>query len=267
MVQWARLPVTFTSREVLGVKPIREIPLTQGYVAIVDADDYDRVMAAGNWFAVVDHHTQYATHKIRRGDGTRTKQSLHTFLTGWGIVDHRNGDGLDNRRANLRPASVSENAMNRGLAANNTSGFKGVSRKRNRWQAAIKLDGNTRYLGMFATPEEAARAYDAAAREFFGEFARLNFPDSPRANLHLANHAENSRNARLYTNNTSGYKGVSWHKRSRQWQARITLDRKSRYLGCFATREEAARAYDAAARELHGEFARLNFPGEAHPER
>jgi len=101
---------------------------------------------------------------------------MHTFLTGWPMVDHRNGNGLDNRRANLRPATKSQNGANRLIAASNKSGFKGVDLKKGRWRAQIKVVGSKIHLGYFDLAEEAARAYDMAAIEAFGEFATLNFP-------------------------------------------------------------------------------------------
>jgi len=154
-----------------------EIPLTQGLVALVDDADYAAVVAAGKWHANPDKHTFYARRTFRR-DGGRQMVPMHRFITGWPYVDHRNGDGLDNRRQNLRPADNSENSMNRGLAANNTSGFKGVSRHERRWQSRIRLDGLLIHLGTFGTPEDAARAYDEAALALFGQFARPNFPQS-----------------------------------------------------------------------------------------
>jgi len=151
----------------------REIPLTQGFVALVDDEDYERVMAAGKWQASVDDQRVYARHKV----GGRQVR-LHAFLTGWPLTDHINGDGLDNRRSNLREATSAQNACNRRLSSYNTSGFKGVSWKADgdRWVARIKVHGTATHLGSFSTPQEAARAYDAAAIEMHGEFARLNFP-------------------------------------------------------------------------------------------
>jgi hypothetical protein len=84
--------------------------------------------------------------------------------------------------------------------------------------------------------------------------------DCRRANLRVAMPGENQRNQRRRTDNTSGFIGVSWHKDSRAWVARIMRDGKQRVLGRFHDPVAAARAYDAAARELHGEFASVNFP-------
>lgn len=85
--------------------------------------------------------------------------------------------------------------------------------------------------------------------------------DNRRANLRIATHGENSRNAKLRRDNAIGLKGV--RTINGRWMARIHKDAESIYLGCFDTAVEAARAYDAAALRLHGEFARLNFPGAA----
>lgn len=92
------------------------------------------------------------------------------------IVDHINGDKLDNRRCNLRVCTNAENSKNQRLSVNNTSGFKGVRRNSvcGKWEAIIKNNGEQRYLGMFDDPRVAAHAYNRAAVELHGEFARLN---------------------------------------------------------------------------------------------
>lgn len=157
----------------------REIPLSQGLVALVDDADYDRVMAGPKWFAEMRGHTVYARRWIKV-DGKRRGVFLHTQLTGWPRVDHVNLNGLDNRRANLRPATRAQNGQNRRLPSSR-SGLKGVTRHvRGMWTARVQADGTRLYLGLFATPEEAARAYDAAALELHGEFARLNFGEPVR---------------------------------------------------------------------------------------
>ena len=86
--------------------------------------------------------------------------------------------------------------------------------------------------------------------------------DNRKSNLRICTHAENQRNKGAYKNNTSGYKGVSWYKRDKKWIAGIKHNNKGIYIGLFEDKEEAARAYDKKAKELHGEFAYLNFPDE-----
>lgn len=95
------------------------------------------------------------------------------------FVDHINGDATDCRRENMRLANRAENGWNRGPNANNASGYKGVfwNSKLQKWHAAIKVNGKNRSLGQFASAEEAAKVYDAAAREHFGEFAWTNFQE------------------------------------------------------------------------------------------
>lgn len=87
-------------------------------------------------------------------------------------IDHRNGVHDDNRISNLREASRSQNLANQKLRSTSLSGFKGVSKKRNSWQARLNVQGKQRVLGCFATPELAHQAYVDAAQKHFGEFAR-----------------------------------------------------------------------------------------------
>jgi hypothetical protein len=94
-------------------------------------------------------------------------------------VDHINGDRLDNQRGNLRIATRQQNCWNTTKRKGNyTSPYKGVSWRRGQWAAYITVSNRQRPLGKFADPIEAARAYDCAAREMFGEFAYLNFPET-----------------------------------------------------------------------------------------
>lgn len=159
-----------------------EIPLTRGMVALVDEEDAGIVLARGRWVAQVGSGTYARSVKYLGGGAKNPIRSsilMHTLITGWPYIDHRNGDGLDNRRCNLREATHALNMRNKRMYRNNTSGFKGVMRNSGKglpWAARIRLDNRRRRLGNYDTPEEAARAYDAAARELFGEFASLNFP-------------------------------------------------------------------------------------------
>jgi len=152
----------------------REITLTYGQVALVDDADFDAIVAVGKWYAKPGVDTFYACRTFYLS-GRQWTGRMHNFVTGWDFVDHVNGNGLDNRRENLRPADDSKNMMNSRVGRHNTSGFKGVSRDGNRWAARISLRGRTINLGGFATPADAARAYDEAAVFYFGEFARPNF--------------------------------------------------------------------------------------------
>lgn len=155
-----------------------EVPISKGYVALVDAADAARVLQH-KWSAKEGRQTVYARRTAKRPDGTWGHQSMHQFLTGYALTDHRNGNGLDNRRSNLREATAVENSQNCRKRPHNTSGFKGVTWHKNRrkWMAQIKPgDQSNRFLGYFLTAEEAARAYDTAARELHGEYATVNFP-------------------------------------------------------------------------------------------
>lgn len=156
----------------------KEIPLTRGYVAIVDDEDFELV-SQYRWVAVTKKgYTTYAGSFVTT-DGKRHQITMHRLVMNFptSSVDHINGDGLDNRRStNLRVATVSQNLANRGAPSNNTSGFKGVwwDRVRSVWVASIYPGGKHKRLGSFSTAAEAAHAYNKKAIELFGEFAYLN---------------------------------------------------------------------------------------------
>jgi hypothetical protein len=157
---------------------VREIPLTRGKVALVDDEDYEE-LARYKWHA----HRRYNGWRAARtvpGGVILMHREIMGFVESTSLIDHRNGDGLDNRRSNLRVATAAQNGMNRGKQRNNQSGFKGVRRRTNctaRWEAHITIARKMHSLGHFSSPEEAARAYDAKAREVHREFARVNFPE------------------------------------------------------------------------------------------
>lgn len=163
---------------------MQTIQLTQGFVALVDDADYERV-SAYKWRALVDKRRGkvYAARKTRGPHQIRRSVYLHRELLGITDpsikVDHRNGNGLDNQRENLRACSTSQNNMNsRKRRDGLSSRYKGVCwhKRYGKFQAEIKLDGRSKYLGMFTDEIDAALAYDEAAREQFGEFACTNFP-------------------------------------------------------------------------------------------
>lgn len=161
------------------------VPLSRGLFALVSPDDLDRV-SAFRWRASSPDRNgrSYAQRTHHTGPRSQRKTSvvlMHRLIleapTGV-LVDHINGDRLDNRRENLRLTDHRGNARNRGLHRNNTSGFKGVIFYGGRWYAQIKVDRRNRGLGGYSAPEDAARAYDRAALHHYGEFASLNFPEA-----------------------------------------------------------------------------------------
>ncbi len=157
------------------------IPLTRGQVAIVDDEDAD--LASFKWHAKPNRQTFYARRRVWVGNGKQIDVSLHrTVAERMGIsahdVDHKDRNGLNCTRENLRGATRSQNTANRPRQADNKSGYKGVhwSSRWKRWVAGIRANGKKRHLGYFSDPVTAAHAYDRAAVEVFGEFAYLNFP-------------------------------------------------------------------------------------------
>jgi AP2 domain len=274
---------------------MRKIPLHgpkgDGLALLVDDEDYE-LMSRYRWYAKKDKSGQiYAM----------THLSPQNVLVPYAVTDHANGNPLDNTRTNLRDVTHRQNSWNRGLRSDSKTGYKGVSSRRGGrgYVARILVDGKRKMLGWFRDPIEAAKAYDAAAREHFGEFARINFPEGappappaqPCARPGCGKEFQSVGADAIYcsrgcadlmvmpevlplfadtwsrppqSGTRTGFKGVNWSgAKTHRWQARIMRNGKRVFLGNFDTPEEAARAYDAAARELFGEHARLNFPEEA----
>ncbi|SRR6266487_4017407 len=229
------------------------IPLNQGKSARVDLIDID--LASVKWTL---NCGRYASRRVEK-NGKGKHYSMHRIILerklGRPIVqgmvtDHINGNGLDNRRENLRETTQAQNMRNLRLRMDNTSQYKGVSYiSSHTWEATI----NDQVIGYFDTALDASFAYDQAALEQFGEFAHLNNP--------LEQVLEWTPPIRQFgKKSASGYRGVQ--ACGNRWSAEIKYGTQRRPLGFFDTAEQAAFAYDKAALEIYGRSARLNHPIE-----
>lgn len=227
----------------------------------MDDADFERLMRfrwCANWSESAN--TFYAVRRLAKAERPKistTTVSMHIAIMGRsGLqVDHKDGNGLNNQRYNLRFATVSDNLCNRELPEN-ASGYRGVFPHRNgrSFFARIAKNNEIRPLGTFHSAEEAALAYNKAAIDLHGEFAVLNrvvaAPTTEWFNRRLA--------PRRPIRSSTGYKGV--YRRGCSFVAYLSANYRSKWLGTFSSPEEAALARDRAAFNLYGEHAVLNFP-------
>lgn len=222
---------------------MKEIPLTKGYVAIVDDEDYELV---NQWkWCYSPCGKGYATRAVQRNNKIKNIQ-MHRIIVNANRgeeVDHINGNSLDNRRSNLRICESKNNSWNTCSHKDGTSKYKGVfwNKQKNQWQVKICCNYKTYHVGFFDDEEEAAYSYDVVAKRFFGEYARLN--------------GINRENISIHNRGSSIYRGVHWHSRDKVWEATITFYKKRIHLGRFNTDKEAAVAYNNAALKYLGDKA------------
>lgn len=153
-----------------------EIPLTQGKVALIDAEDWDKVKGY-KWYAMKCKNTYYAQACVV-GSKPRKLVLLHrVLLPDSVVVDHIDHDGLNNRRCNIRSVTQQQNCLNSRIRPSNTSGYLGVSwfAPRGKWRARLMVSGSEINLGYFKTAFEAALVYDRALTEWAGANNTYNF--------------------------------------------------------------------------------------------
>lgn len=229
------------------------IPISQGKHVLVDLVDVD--LACFKWAYA---NGRYAMRRIER-QGVYQRFFMHRIILerklgrpiAEGMVtDHINGDGLNNRRENLREATQLQNMHNLQMRRDNTAQYKGVRRITTcTWEARL----DERIVGYYDTAEDASFAYDKAALEEYGEFAHLNHPIDRVM-------AWNAPTRQFGRKSANGYRGVQ--AVGDRWQAEIKHQKRRIPLGFYDTADEAGFAYDKAALELYGEKAQLNHPLE-----
>lgn len=166
-------------REIRIEGDIAYVPLTQGYEAAIDAADVP-LIEGKNWFAQVSRRRDgsvravYALTQVRRENGKQRPERMHRVILGIDSdeADHKDGDGLNNRRGNLRPATHMENCFNGRRRCDNTSGFRGVTLDRGKgmWRARIRVARKLLHLGWFSDQLKAAAAYAEASAKHHGTF-------------------------------------------------------------------------------------------------
>lgn len=238
----------------------KEIPLQNGMVALVDDEDYERCME--HVWTLQNHGKSYIT-VVSNIDGKNV--ALQSFIANEKedmCLSFGNKNTLDFRRVNIVFRSRKSMARNSKGERGSTSKYKGVClvKRSNKWIAYISIDGIRRHLGTFNNEEDAAKAYNSAAQQFWGEDCYLNVigEDNNSSNIET----EKALGFRRVGGTSSLFRGVSFQKRDNNWASMIGSNGKQIRIGSFSSEIEAAKAYDKKAIELHGDKAILNFPDE-----
>lgn len=154
---------------------MKTLTLKSGAIVLLDDADWF-ILSVIHWYDAGRYpQRQWRESGVRKSQYMhRLIFDLHNVTVGDGYIDHVDGNGFNNQMVNLRACSHSNNLANSKLANDSTTGFKGVTASRQKFVARIRVLGEEKYLGIFERPEEAAKAYDIAAKNYFGEFARTN---------------------------------------------------------------------------------------------
>lgn len=216
---------------------------------LLDDDDFEKV-SKYNWYVKINDNVLYAYSNLYIDSKWKASIIMHRLILGVTDkkikIDHKNHNGLDNRRENLRLCTDKQNMHNSRPRKNTSSKYKGVSKKDKIFIAQIHKDKtNSKLIGYFNTEEDAAKAYNIVAKKEYGEFAYLNNIDD------WENFDIESNKRQL--NPSSKYNGVFKRKDRKNWSVSIYHNNKNIVIGDFKSEQDAARAYNIKALELYGE--------------
>lgn len=229
------------------------------WYVIINKEDFIKIKDI-RWQISKSGNTSYAVAFGRKQDGTQTTIRMHRLIMGNPKykVDHKDMNGLNNTRQNLRVASSAQNRANSKKPSTNTTGFKGVfyCNTFKAYKVCLTYNGKSYYGGTFTNVLSAARKYNELALKYNGEFAGLNkFTEKQLQELQKLPHKEGKRPK----SNKYGYIGIGVDKdRPNKYKAVISINKKVIKIGNYATAIEAARAYDIAAIKHYGKTKAIN---------
>lgn len=231
---------------------MKKIPLTQNQVALIDDEDFDRV-SQYKWCVDNKGNTSYAVRGFDL-NGKNFILKMHIYIMGWQggkiQIDHKDLNGLNNQKSNLRICEQFENGRNSPMKKNNKCGYKGVyfSKQKQKWTAEIKAHGAPKNLGTFNDPINAALAYDWAAEKHHGSFARINFPQYNAENRPKVVHSKPKLDKPI---------GINYYKKLNIYKASICKNNKQIHIGSFKNITDAIKARNKKSIELFGTKAKL----------
>jgi hypothetical protein len=251
----------------------QEIQLTNGLSATVDDEDVALVNQFRWFHRVASYGNIYAERRFQIGKKQKN-QKMHQLILGLvddyeGVVDHKDGNRLNNRRSNLRLKPPRWNARNRPAGKRNKMGLKGVfwNKGSRKWQAYVHVDNVGYHLGFWESPEEAHAAYRGFLEVYYeADYDREICPNKGKSEqhrrnleiLHLFKKDDQWKNRRVPpSNSTSGYVGVSWNKSAQRWTAYATINCKLHHIGCF---NDPAAAYIARCAFLEARLGPDHLP-------
>lgn len=225
--------------------------------AYIDKQDA-HLLTKYRWWVAKNKHVFYVKTEIRE-NGKKRSIGIHQFILGFPSqpIDHKDGNGLNNRRKNLRACTPLQNTQNCRVQSNSTTGFKGVTfdKRDNKYHVRITVNKKQKSGGLYTDILRAAQKYNEMAIKYFGEFARLNeFTEEQKSYLSTPYIKEKKK----IKSNPTGYVGVVKVNENKPFRAVIWANKRTIYLGNFHTAKEAAKAYNDAVFKYKREMAYLN---------